>query len=94
MRRRYESVIFYARAGLQHGCHGHLLGIQVSRTSRRSDSRVRTSSQPAAVGCSSVATGAVRPHRSEGSTIRALMDFALPKSADSGDRSVRKTAGR
>ena len=41
------------------------------------------------MGCSSVAMGAVRPHRSEGSTIRALMDLALPKCADSRDRSVR-----
>ena len=47
------------------------------------------SNQPAAVTCSSVATGAVRPHCSEGSTIRALMDLALPKFADSGDRPVQ-----
>ena len=54
-----------------------------------SDSRVRKSSQPAAMGCSSVAMGAVRLHHSEGSTIRALMDLALPKFADLEDRPVR-----
>ena len=59
------------------------------RISHRSGSLVRKSNQPAAVTCSSVATGAVRPHRSEGSTIRALMDLALAKFAESGDRPVR-----
>ena len=59
------------------------------RVSRRSGSRVRKFNQPAVVACSSVATGTVRPHRSEGTTIRALMDLALPKFADSGDRPVR-----
>ena len=39
-----------------------------------------------AVACSSVATGTVRPHRSEVNTIRALMDLALPKFDGWGDR--------
>ena len=39
-----------------------------------------------AVACSSVATGTVRPHRSEVNTIRALMDLALPKFEGLGDR--------
>ena len=34
-------------------------------------------------------TLAVRPHRSEVSTVRPLMDLALPRFEDSGDRSVR-----
>ena len=38
---------------------------------------------------SSVAMGAVRPHRSEGSNIRALMDLDLPRFADLGDHSVQ-----
>ena len=54
------------------------------RVSRRSGSRVRKSTKPAAVARSSVATGTVRPHRSEGSTIRALMDLA-----DLGDRPMQ-----
>ena len=56
------------------------------RVSRRSVSRVRRPTKPAAVACSSVDTGTVRPHRSEGSTIRALMDLALPKFDSLGDR--------
>ena len=54
-----------------------------------SRSRVWKSAPLAAVACSSVATGVVRPHRSEGSMIRALMDLALPKFADSGDHLVQ-----
>ena len=56
------------------------------RVFRRSGSRVRRSAKPAVVACSSVAPGIVRPHRSEGSTIRALMDLAIPKFTDFGDR--------
>ena len=59
------------------------------RVSRRSGSRVRKSTKLAAVACSSVATRTVRPHRSEGRTIHALMDLALPKFADLGDRPVQ-----
>ena len=56
------------------------------RVFRRSGSQVRRSTKPAVVACSSVAPGTVRPHRSEGSTIRALMDLAIPKFTDFGDR--------
>ena len=42
------------------------------RISSRSGSRV----QPVAMACSSVAMGAVHPHRSKGGTIWALMDLA------------------
>ena len=66
------------------------------RVSRRSGSWVRRCTKPAAVACSSAATGTVRPHCwgggghcSEGSTIRALMDLAIPQFADLGDRPVR-----
>ena len=59
------------------------------RVSRRSGSRVRRSTKPAVVACSSVITGTVRPHRSEGSTIRALMDLALPKFTNLGDRPMQ-----
>ena len=37
----------------------------------------------------SAVTRAALSHRSEGSTIRALMDLALPRFTDSGDRPVR-----
>ena len=57
------------------------------RVSRRSGSR--KSNQSAAVTGSSKATGDVHPHRSEGSTIRAPMDLALPRLTDSGDLPVR-----
>ena len=60
-----------------------------SRVSRRSGSQVRRSTKPAAVACSSMATGTVRPHRSEGSTIQALMDLALPQFVDLGDRPMQ-----
>ena len=56
------------------------------RVSRRSVSRVRRPTKPVTVARSSVDTGTVRPHRSEGSTIRALMDLALPKFDSLGDR--------
>ena len=59
------------------------------RVSRRSGSRVRTYNQPADVTGSLMATGAGRPHRSEGSTIQALMDLCFPKYAESGDRPGR-----
>ena len=55
----------------------------------RSGSRVRRSTKSAAVSCSSAATGTVCPHRLEGSTIRALMDLALPKFANLGDRPMQ-----
>ena len=58
-------------------------------SSRRSGSRVRKSTPPAAVAVSSVATTAVRPHHSEVSTVRAVMDLGLPRFDASGDRSVR-----
>ena len=47
------------------------------KVSRRSVFRRPT--RPAAVACSSVITGTGQPHRSEVSTIRALMYLALPK---------------
>ena len=37
------------------------------------------------MACSSVATGPVRPHRSEVNTIQALMDLALPRFEGLGD---------
>ena len=40
-----------------------------SQVSRRSVSRVRRPTKPTPVACSSVATGTVRPHRSEVNTI-------------------------
>ena len=55
------------------------------RVSRWSGSQVRRSTKPAVVACSSAATGTVRPHHSEGSTIRALMDLAIPQFADLGE---------
>ena len=56
------------------------------KVSRRSVSQVRRPTRPAAVACSSVATGTVRTHHSEVNTIRALMDLALPKLEGLGDR--------
>ena len=56
------------------------------KVSRRSVSRVRRPTRPAAVACSSVARETGRPHRSEVNTIRALMDLALPKLEGLGDR--------
>ena len=90
-RRRYEGVIVDAHGALQHGCRGHLYirkSLLDQGWPRRSGSRVRKSTPPVSVACSSVATGAVLAHRSEGSTIRALLDLALPRFSDLGDRSV------
>ena len=93
MRRRYVGVIVDALGILQHGCRGHDTGDRAPnvsprpRTSRRSGSRVRKSTPPAA-GTSAV-TGAALSHRSEGSMIRALMDLALPRFADSGNRPIQ-----
>ena len=56
------------------------------RVFRRSVSRVRRPTKPVPVTRSSMDTGTVRPHRSEGSTIRALMDLALPTFDSLGDR--------
>ena len=91
MRRHCEVVIVAALGRLQNGCCGNLYRTWVIGywTSRRSGSRVRKSTPLTAVAFSSVATGAVRPHRSEVSTVRALMDLALPRFADLGDRSMR-----
>ena len=58
-------------------------------TSRRSGSRGRKSTPPAAVAVSSVAPGAVRSSRSNLKAVPALMDLALPKFADPADRSAR-----
>ena len=55
------------------------------KVSRRSVSRVRRPTRPAAVACSSVVTGTVRPHRSEVNTIRAQMDLALLRFEGLGD---------
>ena len=55
-------------------------------TSRRSGSRVRKSTPPAAVDISSVAPGDVRSRRSDRKAVPALMDLALPKFADPADR--------
>ena len=83
MRRRYVDVIVDVFRTLQHGCRGHLFEDRTPdvssrpKVSRRSVARVRRPTKPAAVACSSVATGTVRPHRSEINTIRALMDLAL-----------------
>ena len=55
------------------------------KVSRHSISRARGSTKSAAVACSSRATGTVRPHRSEGNTIRALIELALPKFDGLGD---------
>ena len=62
------------------------------KVSRQSISRARGSIKSAAVACLSGTTGTVRPHRSEGNTIRALMNLALPKFDGLGDRpaQVRK----
>ena len=56
------------------------------KVSRSSISRARGSTKSAAVACSSRATGTVCPHHSEGNTIRALMELALPKFDGLGDR--------
>ena len=94
MRRRYVGVIVGALGILQHGRNGHLFGTREDRTpdvssqpkvSRGSVSQVRRPTRPAAVACSSVTMGTVRPHRSEVNTIRALMDLALPKLEGLGD---------
>ena len=53
---------------------------------RRPISQARGSTKLAAVACSSRAAGTVRPHRSEGNTICALMELALPKFDGLGDR--------
>ena len=58
-------------------------------TSRRSGSRVRKSTPPAAVAVSSVAPGAVCSSRSDPKAVPALMDLALPKFADPADRPAR-----
>ena len=58
-------------------------------TSRRSSSRVRKSTPPAAVAISSVAPGGVRSNRSDRWAVPALMDLALPRFADPEDQSAR-----
>ena len=89
MRRCYVGIIVDALGILQHGCRGHLFGTR--RTGRQMFLLdpvylVGRITRPAAVAGSSVATGTVRPHRSEVNTIRALMDLALPKFEGLGDR--------
>ena len=79
---------WYVFAADTHFSGGIGCGI-VTKASPSMRSRVRKPNQPAAVACSSVTTGAVHPHRSKRSTIRAQMDLALPKFADTEDRPVR-----
>ena len=55
-------------------------------TSRRSGSRVRKSTPPAAVAISSVALETVCSHRSDRRAVPALMDLAFPRFADPEDR--------
>ena len=59
------------------------------KVSRRSISRAR-STKSAAVACSSRVAGTVCPHRSEGNTIHALMELALPKFDGLGDRPTQE----
>ena len=59
------------------------------RTSRRSGSRVRKSTPPAAVAVSSVAPGVVRSNRSNPRSVPVLMDLALPSFAFPEGRSAR-----
>ena len=97
MRSRYIGVIADALGILQHGCRGHLYMTQMigRRTSLLDQGRL----VDLAHGFESLhhrlpwpvhrRSGGLLSHRSEGSTIQALMDLALPRFADSGDRPVR-----
>ena len=59
------------------------------KVSRRSISRARESTKSATAACSSKGAGTVRSHRTEGDTIQALMELALPQFGGLGDRSVQ-----